>query len=39
VISGTPNTKGTYPVSITARKLQGGMVVKSAKVTKVFVVK
>ena len=39
VISGTPNTKGTYLVSITARKLQGGKVVKSAKATKVFVVK
>jgi hypothetical protein len=39
VISGTPNTKGTYPVSITARKLQGGKAVKTAKATKVFVVK
>jgi hypothetical protein len=39
VISGTPNTKGTYPVSITARKLQGGKAVKSAKATKVFVIK
>ena len=39
VISGTPNTKGTYLVSITARKLQGGKAVKSAKATKVFVVK
>ena len=38
VISGTPNTKGTYTVSITARKLQGGKAVKTAKATKVFVV-
>jgi hypothetical protein len=39
VISGAPNTKGTYPVSITARKMQGGKAVKTAKATKVFVVK
>jgi hypothetical protein len=39
VISGAPNKTGTYPVSITARKIQGGKAVKTAKATKVFEVK
>lgn len=39
VISGTPNTKGTYSVSITARKMQGGKAVKIVKAIKVVVVK
>jgi hypothetical protein len=39
VISGTPNKTGTYSVSITARKMQGGKAVKTAKATKVFVVR
>jgi hypothetical protein len=39
VISGTPNKTGTYSVSITARKMQGGKAVKTAKATKVFEVK
>jgi hypothetical protein len=39
VISGAPSQTGTYKVSITAKKIQGGKVVKSATANKVFVVK
>ena len=39
VISGTPKTKGTYYVKITAQKMKGGKPVKTAKATKVFEVK
>lgn len=39
VISGTPNKKGTYKVSITAKKMQGKKAVKTAKAAKVIVVK
>ena len=39
VISGTPTQSGTYKVTIVAKKIQDGKVVKSAKATKIFEVK
>jgi formylglycine-generating enzyme required for sulfatase activity len=39
VISGTPKKVGIYKATITARKTQGGKVVKSAKATKILEVK
>jgi formylglycine-generating enzyme required for sulfatase activity len=39
VISGTPTKSGTYKVTIVAKKIQDGKVVKSAKATKIFEVK
>jgi formylglycine-generating enzyme required for sulfatase activity len=39
VISGTPTKSGTYNVTIVAKKIQDGKVVKSAKATKIFEVK
>jgi formylglycine-generating enzyme required for sulfatase activity len=39
IIVGAPTKVGTYRATITATKMQGGKLVKTAKATKVFVVK
>jgi hypothetical protein len=39
VISGNPTKAGTYKVTITAQKIQGGKVAQSAKAIKIFDVK